>query len=529
MTTANNSTTPATAGGSKASLQPIKSTEENHFGVLLLIVGTIKIIFGLLFGIVFLVIFLLVTITGIGPLIEYCQSKRDEKEALNHDVILQAHPEMFLLDVPGDINKASGGMAYRVMVRLTKPTSDDDTNNANNLPPVIFPGGLASNLMTMSRHQDELTKQHGFTVVNFDRLGVGLSDPYPTNFNRQPPSAADVAREMNFVMSHCESVLQTKYKWICVGGSMGANVATAFMTLYPNRIGGFFNLDGLPHAFLQIQCKKFLKDGQMIMNMMRRLRWTGLPRLAFRLALQSTLPVMGDAFTTRQLIGVMCRDQFFVATGLEYTTLMSCCDLECAAWGKQATTECNDESLRLLASLAPDESVIINEGKGIIPRIVTTERSKSELGATYLTRADDEFMAFEETFRLLALNNPDDVDKTKTHCNWPTPPKHPVGNFVGGVESDTSIIYPLAPQFKTLVVRILCARDYTGLERDYTQEARNHAAARCTLQTLMSDDGKVYYYPRLSHLNLWQQVTEVVAITFEMSTAIQEQECKRHF
>eukprot|EP00984_Skeletonema_dohrnii_P010514 scaffold4100_cov112-Skeletonema_dohrnii-CCMP3373.AAC.2 len=70
MTTANNSTTPETAGGSKASLQPIKS-EENHFGVLQLIVGTVKIIFGMLFGLVFLVIFLLVTITGIGPLIEY--------------------------------------------------------------------------------------------------------------------------------------------------------------------------------------------------------------------------------------------------------------------------------------------------------------------------------------------------------------------------------------------------------------------------------------------------------------------------
>jgi hypothetical protein len=37
----------------------------------------------------------------------------------------------------------------------------------------------------------------------------------------------------------------------------------------------------------------------------------------------------------------------------------------------------------------------------------------------------------------------------------------------------------------------------------------------------MSGNGKVYYYPRLSHLNLWQQVTEVVAITLEMSNAIQ--------
>ena len=305
---------------------------------------------------------------------------------------------------------------------------------------------------------------------------------------------------------------------------MGANVATAFMTLYPNRVGGFFNLDGLPHAFLKIQCKKFLHDGRMIMNMMRRLRWTGFPRLAFRLALQSSLPVMGNAFTAQQLIGVMCRDQFFVATGLEYTTLMSCCDLECAALGKQATTECDDESLRLLASLAPDESVIINEGKGIMPRNVTAERSDSELGDTYLTRLDDSFVAFEESFCSLALKNPDDIDKTKTCCNWPTPPKHPVGNFVGGVESDT-IIYPLAPQFKTLVVRIMCARDYSGLERDYTQEARNHAAARCTLQMLMSEsNGKVYYYPRLSHLNLWQQVTEVVAVTFEMSSAMAMQD-----
>jgi pimeloyl-ACP methyl ester carboxylesterase len=507
-------------------LQPIKeSSDENHFGfrrVINLLLGTFKIIIGLFFGLAFLGIFLLITITGIGPLVEYYQSKRDEKEALNHDVILQTHPEMFLLDIPGGVNKASGGMAYRVMVRLTKQPGLDDANNAANLPPVIFPGGLASNLMTMSRHQDDLTKQHGFTVVNFDRLGVGLSDPYPSSFNHQPPSAADVAREMNFIMTHCETnILKTKRKWICVGGSMGANVATAFMTLYPNRIGGFFNLDGLPHAFLQIQCKKFLKDGKMVMNLMRKLRCTGLPRLAFRMALQGALPVLGSAFTTRQLIGVMCRDQFFVTTGLEYTTLMSCCDLECAAWGRQATTECDDESLRLLASLAPNESVVINEGKGIIPRSVTTNRSKSELGSSYLSRQDDEFIAFEEKFLSLALKYPDDVNKTKTHCNWPTPPRHPIGNFVGGVESDTTI-YPLASQFKTLVVRIMCARDYTGLERDYTQDARNHAAARCSLHVLMSGNGKVYYYPHLSHLNLWQQVTEVVAITLEMSRAIQE-------
>lgn len=512
------------AGDCSGGLVPFASSQASPISSRLLsIIQTIvKIILGAAAGSISLVLLLLLTATGIGPLIEYGQCRRDKK-ALDRDALLREHPEMFLLDVPSDVNKASGGKPYRVMVRVTKPTTDTGVATKK-LPPIIFPGGLASNLMTMSRHQDELTAKHGFTVVNFDRLGVGLSDPYPRGAAR-PPSAADVAREMNYVMTHIDGVGADE-RWIQVGGSMGTNVATALCVLFPNRLCGFFNLDGLPHAFLQIQCKKFLKDGGSVMGFMRAIRWTGLPRLAFTMALRPMLPVMGDAFTTRQMIGVMCREQFFTATGLEYTTLMSCCDLECAAWGSQATTECSLESLRILASMAPDESVIINESNGT-PRSVTTERSKSELGTRYLTREDDEYLAFVQKFRELALTNPDEINRTKTHCNWPQPhPSHPVGEFIGGIDEDTTI-YPLAPQFKSMVVRIMCARDYTGLERDYTQEARNHAAARCSLQVIAAsgeskDNGKVYYYPTLNHMNLWQQVSEVVSITHEMSRVIME-------
>ena len=156
---------------------------------------------------------------------------------------------MLIGDTSG-YNKASGGKSYRVMIRLTKPADDPSASNQD-LPPVIFPGGLASNLMTMSRHQDELTSKHGFAVINFDRLGVGLSDAYPRGATR-PPSAADVAREMDYVMTHIDCI-DANEKWIQVGGSMGTNVATAFMVLVPNRLCGFLNLDGLPHAFLQIQ------------------------------------------------------------------------------------------------------------------------------------------------------------------------------------------------------------------------------------------------------------------------------------
>jgi len=470
-----------------------------------------KSILASILGIASLVLLFVLTCTLICPLFEYYQSRRD-KRALDRDAILRDHPEMFLLEIPPHINGASGGESYRVMVRLTKPAVD----NKAILPPVIFPGGLASNLMTMSRHQDELSSRGGFTVVNFDRLGVGLSDPHPSHPIPRPPSAADVAREMNYIMTHIDGI-DPNQKWIQVGGSMGTNVATAFMALFPNRLCGYLNLDGLPHAFIQIQCKKFLKDGPFLMNIMGKMRWTGIPRLAFTMATQPILPVIGNAFTKRQLIGVMCREQFFTTTGLEYVTLMSCCDLECAAWGRQATTEVDDESLRILASLAPYESVIVNESRGIL-RNITEERSKSELGTRYLERQDTEVVAFEERFRaMLALERLEDINKTRTHCNWPQPfPKHPVGEFVGGVDKDTTI-HPLAPQFESMVVRIMCARDYTGLERDYTQEGRNHAAARCSLQVLASGGrGRAYYYPHLSHVNLWQQVSEVVEMTREI-------------
>ncbi|KAL3795658.1 hypothetical protein HJC23_002065 [Cyclotella cryptica] len=465
--------------------------------------------------ILLVVVLLLLILTGIAPLTEWILSSLDAK-ALDRQQLLQQHPEMFLLEIPPHINKASGGQPYHIMVRLTTPPTPSP------YPPVIFPGGLASNLLTMARHQDELTRA-GFTAVNFDRLGVGLSDPIPrTTTTASSPSAADVAHEMNYVMTHLPNIDPTT-RWIPVGGSMGTNVATAMTCLYPHRFCGLLNLDGLPHAFLRIQCRKFLRDGRRVMNVMNRLRWTGMPRLLFTLALRPILPVMGNVFTKRQYIGVMCREQFFVATGLEYTTLMSCCDLECAAWGRQATTELDGESLRMLASLEPDESVLLNETKGIA-RVVTEERSKSELGTRYLKRRDAEFVQLESKFHDMALKRPEEVDREQTHCNWPQPhPTHPVGNYVGGVDKDTSI-YPLAPQFKSMVVRIMCARDYTGLERDYTQEARNHAAARCSVYSLNCDDCKVYYYPGLSHLNLWQQVEEVVAITKDMAHAILEKQ-----
>ena len=186
--------------------------------------------------------------------------------------------------------------------------------------------------------------------------------------------------------------------------------------------------------------------------------------------------------------------------------------------GKQATTEYDNETLRIMSSLAPDESVLVNDVEGI-PRCITNERSDSELGTEYLSKERPDIVEFMAKFRSQALKSPDEIDRLTTHCNWPEEPRrHPVGKYVGGVDESTRI-YPLAQEFQNMCVRVMCARSYVGLERDYTQEARNHAAARTSLHCLLSHDGcgKSYYYPHLTHLNLWQQSSEVTKLAHEIA------------
>lgn len=500
-------------------------------------------------GIVGLVLFLIVTFTGIGPSIEYYYAGRD-KNVFNREIILKNHKEMFLLEIPGNVNLASGSQPYKVMVRLTKPSNDSNTNSNPSYqnpscsttiysrPPIIFPGGLASNLIAMSTHQDLLTKKHGFTVVNFDRMGVGLSDPNPTG---KSPSAADVAHEMYYVMQHCG--IDPNAKWIQIGGSMGTNVATALICLYPNKIHGFFNLDGLPHGFIKVSCRKFLESGPQVANV-RYLLWTGIFRFVFNFLMYDAVirnAVEDSSFTDTEMIASMLQPQQWINTSLEYATLMSCCDLEINCWGKQATTALDTDGIFLMASLAPTESVLVNEHlshlKSAIAvnttaatntaaaaaaaseqRVVTSFRSSSELGTQYTSKDSAEFQQFWIHFQSLAVKSSEEIDIVHTNCNRPTDvPTHPVGTRIGGINEMTDKLYPLVHSFSRMIVRVMTARDYKGLESEYPQSARNHSMARSNIHALMALNGKSYIYPQLSHLNLWQQKKEIARVAVEMA------------
>ena len=462
--------------------------------------------FKVVFGLLGFVLFLVFTITGIGPLIECCKASRD-RQLLDRNKVLQDHPEMFLLTIPAKINKASNDKPYKVMVRLTKSTQ------STALPAIVMPGGLAANLTAMARLQDELTR-NGFTVLAFDRLGVGYSDPNEANLS---PSARDVAFELDYVMRHCG--VDEKQSWIQIGGSMGSNVAAAFVCLFPGRLVGFLNLDGLPPGFVQVNPEKFLRDGPKVVQVSSIL-CTGIMRF-FMSVIMGKMITQGSkskSFTDEEVLALVLQPQQWQNTALEYATLMSCCDLENAAWGNQATTSYDNRTMYLMATLAPAQSVVLDEIAGV-PRSITDERSASELGDTYTSKDSKDFRACWAQLQGRALSVPSQIDTKATTVLWPSPPKHPVGNLVGGVEPG-DIVYPLAPEFAKMVVRVMTARSYVGLEDNYPQIGRNHSMARSSLHALAAKDGANLVYPKLSHMHLWQQTGEIVRVCKEIATLV---------
>ena len=114
-----------------------------------------------------MVMLLLFTVTGIGPLL-HCYFSGRERHLIDRDKLIAAHPEIFLLDAPADLNSASAGAPYKIAVRLTFPSK-----NAG-YPPVIFPQGLAATMMATMKIQEYL-EAAGFASVNFDRFGFFLS------------------------------------------------------------------------------------------------------------------------------------------------------------------------------------------------------------------------------------------------------------------------------------------------------------------------------------------------------------------
>lgn len=341
-------------------------------------------------------------------------------------------------------------------------------------------------------------------------MGVGLTDDFPETSDEFTcaASAFDVANEMNYVLNYIADNntygITRDTKWVASGMSMGGVVAQAFMAIYPNKLCGLHNSDGMPHGMGAVNGKVFHDAGKS-WNLFTSLHWTGLTRLM----MSSVRKVVDELsyssqFSVDFMFSFWLTKKTFQATKLENSTMMSCCDLACAAWGNLGGPAMLDNDpylFYLMCRYPPKEAIEVDDRKSInlprrvIPLTSQESRSKNELGSDWLS--PEEMKYVEGRIHEIAdkLQLPDDISSfiKSTYLPDANPRVQPVNRpsgRVGGVDRET-VIYPLAPQFKSIAFRSYASRlfimDNTLLEHSfgehsYNQTARNIQAYEQSLQ-----------------------------------------------
>jgi hypothetical protein len=160
------------------------------------------------FVLIFLTLWLVLTLTGIGPLLQYCYNRRDK-------ALLAACTK----PAPGavvDLVQVSGNPC-RLAVRWSPGKNPD-------LPPVCIPNGLGATLITIAGLHDML-EEAGYPVLSYDRTGVGLSDPWPKGAGTHAGPAAVIADMKCLMDMYGPRAIGGPRKWILIGPSMGSIVA----------------------------------------------------------------------------------------------------------------------------------------------------------------------------------------------------------------------------------------------------------------------------------------------------------------
>ncbi|KAF0682533.1 Aste57867_25331 [Aphanomyces stellatus] len=284
---------------------------------------------------VFFAVWILLTITCVGPLLQHLCNRRDRR-LLDRTRLQASIPDLCFVHIPRDNN--TGG--YDLAVRFTRSSS------SRHHPPVCIPNGLGASMMTISPIHEELVKR-GYSVLSYDRLGVGLSD---RNVSRVPPTADDVVRDMDIVMASVG--LPAATKWILLGPSMGSIVAQYYIAKFPTKVVGFVNMDGFPYPFSQRRTK-FEQAGH-IYRAYAAIIWTGVmrPFIGFGIhAMRDRLE--SAAFSIDVVCAEVNQPNFFGNLALEMHTMVDLAEKVTVAWGTQSCLELAPRDLHTLVFTTP--------------------------------------------------------------------------------------------------------------------------------------------------------------------------------
>jgi hypothetical protein len=342
---------------------------------------------------VFLLIWGFFTITLIGPLLQFYFTRRDKKK-LNRERFQQQFPnDIQIINVPAGVHGCSKSKSYKIFAIYSVPKTSSTAVNQN--PPIVIPNGLGATAVLISQMQEKLVEQ-GFTVLSFDRLGVGMSD---ANESNEDPSAIDVCMEMDYVME----AVRPNSEWIILGPSMGSIVGQCYISMFSEKVVGFLNMDGLPYPFFKH--RNSFMWAAFIYRIYASIIWTGILRPFIGIALKSSEKMFScEKFPLTIAIAQMNQSGFYGNVAKEMITMMDCCEMTEAAWGKYSVLRIPEEYLNVsflffpffhgfnvsfllffriqaLICAPPNVSIEFDEVTGA--RTVTEVRSISEVGGKW--------------------------------------------------------------------------------------------------------------------------------------------------
>lgn len=509
--------------------------------LLVLILGPI----GLVFYFVFIVCWLVFTLTGIGPVLHALCDRKD-REVTNLDHLIEKNSDLMRIPVPGHVHSCSKGKPYTVVARFTEPRLASSSESVSsevlkrNRYPVCIPNGLGATMVTISILHEELVRR-GFTVLSFDRMGVGFSDP---NTSGTSPSAEDVVKEMHFIMKAVAPTAQ----WMIIGPSMGSIVGQCYAAEHPEDVVGFLNMDGLPYPFVHFKSR--FEMAAQLYKIYPYIIWTGILRPFIALAFRNPKLrwVVSSAFNMDVVTAQINDARFFSNIGLEMITMMDCAGFASNAWGsmgilpviKAAEGEGKEsggggtstegditaalqakELLMVLAGAPPDESIEVDAMTvGKEQRLPTEFISESEVA--------------EDWRDVEAVK--DAMQKIQTYGDA-AEKENVAAARVGSTETNElhkelleggTLISPttgkLPDIWKQLVVRVMSGRshDYGNALANsfYTDEMKDYAAIEHAMHALLAKNGSRTVYPHLSHMHMFAQRDEIVRYAIEINDSL---------
>lgn len=487
---------------------------------------------------VFVMIWMLLTITGIGPFLQYLcnisdRNTLDRNKIINDD----SSKSKRVVQIPAGLHSCTPNNPYQVFAIFMEP------NEPSPYPPICIPNGLGATAVLIAPMQEALVK-HGFRVLSYDRLGVGLSDE---NKAKRFPSAMDVVKEMDFVM---ESVLPGE-KWLLLGPSMGSIVAQCYIAHHSEKVLGMLNMDGLPYPFLKMRTS--FVWAAFIYRVYASIMWTGVLRPFIGASLKSSAWMFAsNSFPLSVAIAQINQTNFFGNVALEMLTMMDCCEMADAAWGSLSVLRLPAEHLESLVRAPPNVSIefvpapkgspssssssSIAGGKNEL-RQVTLFRSPSEKGSEWATdykvqqtvafmrsQLSKELSSAIITTSVTGGSNTDDSTDSAVVNRSAVELQQPL------LQSDTeaTIVHKslLGNIWPRLVVRVMSGRNHdfgnAVANSFYSQEMRDLAAAEHAQQVLLASDGYRTAYPRVTHNIMFSKTDDIVRNMHEIAEVVNQ-------